>query len=345
MDKEKQKILIVGAGIAGLTAALDLAREDTHCIVVEKGKQMGGHGASFNCKAVGGKCQKCGACLVDDAIGRVLETPLIEVYLETQVKDLRREKDGFKAGFDGKDPPSSMSFEAVLFCHGFVPFDPSQKPNLRYGDIPNIITGLALEGMLREKGEVVRPSDLGRPEKIAFIQCVGSRDTRLGSPYCSQVCCGYALRMARLIKSKNPEIDVTCFYMDMQTFGKDFHDIWPNVKDDVLFIREIPGDFYRTDGDRVGVTVEVNDEVKDLVFDLIILSVGMKPGPGQSVTNKWFNTELGPEGFMLPYQGRGILAVGSATGPMNIVDTIAHAHASVNELMIYLENKNESRAY
>ncbi|MFC1883238.1 FAD-dependent oxidoreductase [Thermodesulfobacteriota bacterium] len=339
MNKEKKQILIIGSGIAGLTAALDLARENRPSIIVEKEKQIGGHGARFNCKAVNGKCQKCGACLVDDALDRVLKTPGIEILTGTRVESIKKEGLDFVGSLKRRDKEISKPFGAVLFCHGFTPFDPRQKPNLKYGEIPNLITGLALEQMLRKRGEVIRPSDLVKPESIGFVQCVGSRDSALGNPYCSQVCCGYALRMARQIRSRAPEIKISFFFMDIQTFGKDFNSIWPVLKDDISFIREIPGDFYRAPEEKVGVTVEIKDRIEDKVFDMMVLSVGMTPSPDQETLMELGDLEIGPEGFLLPHQQPGIFVAGSATGPMNITDTIANAHASVNELLVYLENK------
>jgi heterodisulfide reductase subunit A len=338
LNKQKDQILIVGSGIAGLTVALDLAREKWPSLIIEKDNQVGGHAARFNCKAVEGQCQKCGACLVEDAVKKVNGKTEIEVYKDTVLESLETEGDRFLVNLRKGEKEIKRPFRAVLLCHGFKPFDPALKPNLKYGKIPNLITGLALEQILRKRGKAVRPSDLKKPTTIGFVQCVGSRDSSLGSPYCSQVCCAYALRMARQIMARDPGVAITFFYMDIQTFGKDFNTLWPALRDEIDLIREIPGDFFRAPGDRVGITVETQDTIKDLTFDLMVLSVGMKPAPFQFEMKNTVNLEVGPEGFLSPYQRPGIFVIGSATGPMGITDTIAHSHASVNELIDYLEN-------
>jgi heterodisulfide reductase subunit A len=144
--------------------------------------------------------------------------------------------------------------------------------------------------------------------------------------------------MARQIKSKDPEADITWFYMDMQNVGRDFAASWSDFKSNIHWIREIPGDFFEADGERVGVIVETNDHIEELFFDLVILSVGMAPALDQDVLRGWLNLTVSREGFLLPEEDSGVFVIGSAFGPMSIVDSITHAHASVNKLMDYLDH-------
>ena len=335
--KNRKEILIVGAGIAGLTAARELGRRGIACFVIEKEESIGGHAALYTCKAVNGECQKCGACLVQDAIRDIREIEGIEISRETSLLAVDREGEEIVARLKTGQRERTARFSAILLCHGFQPFDPEKKPNLRYGDISNLITGLDLEQMMKERGNVFRPSDGVTPKDMAFIQCVGSRNPALGKPYCSQVCCGYALRMARKIKVKNPSLNVTFFYMDVQTFGRDFEKMMWEYRDAVYWIREIPGDFFRVAGERVGVMVEDEGEIEEMAFDLMVLSVGMGPSPDQAVFEKWLELPIGPEGFVVSPDQRGVFAAGSATGPMSIPDTVSSARATVTRLMHYLE--------
>ena len=335
--ENRGKVLIVGAGIAGLTAALELGRRGVPSFVIEKGKSIGGHAATYACKAVEGRCQKCGACLAQDAIRKSLEMPEIGISRETSLEALDREGKEIVARLKTGEREISARFSALVLCHGFQPFDPAKKPNFSYGRIPNLITGVDLEQMLKEKGDVFRPSD-GKPVKdMAFVQCVGSRNPALGRPYCSQVCCGYALRMARQIKAKNPSTSITFFYMDVQTFGRDFDHMFWEFRDAIYWIREIPGDFFNTAGDRVGVVVEDEGEIEEMTFDLMTLSVGMGPSTDQPVFEKWLGLSLGPEGFLVSPDRDGVFVAGSATGPMSIPDTIANTRATVTHVMDYLE--------
>ena len=337
MGKEREKVLVVGSGIAGLTAAGDLAGLGRPALVVEKEKQPGGWGIQYACKAIENRCQKCGACLVREALDLARSSSLVEIQTETTIENITKRDGGFLVTLKRGSEEAEGAFSAVLLCHGFQPFDPKLKPNLGYRRIPNVISGRALEQILKNRGAVVRPSDRQRPTSVAFVQCVGSRDVRLGHPYCSQVCCGYALRMARQIKAKDPEVDITFFYMDIQTFGRDFVFLWPELKATMRWVREIPGDFYRVEGDRVGVAVEVGEELQEMVFDLMVLSVGMAPAEDQALFHGWLALPFGPEGFLLSDGEEGIFVIGSASGPMSIVDTVAHAHASVREVVHYLE--------
>lgn len=340
MAKSRGKVLIVGGGIAGLTMALELGRRGVPSLVIEKEKTIGGHAGTYACKAVDGHCQKCGACLVQDAIRDIREMPQIEVSVETTLAGLDREGKEIVARFKKGEKEGPDRFSALVLCHGFQPFDPAEKPNYEYNRIPNLITGVELEQMMKQKGNVFRPSD-GKPVKdMAFVQCVGSRNPALGRPYCSQVCCGYALRMARQIRTQNPSTSITFFYMDVQTFGRDFERMFWEFRDAVYWIREIPGDFFSTAGDRVGVTVEDEGEIGELTFDLMTLSVGMGPSPDQPVFEKWLDLRQGPEGFLVSPKRGGIFVAGSATGPMSIPDTIANSRATVTHVMDYLEERS-----
>jgi len=337
--KSREKVLIVGAGIAGLVAALELARQGFPSLLVEQRGELGGWAGTYACKAVNGRCQKCGACLVTDAIKEVRETPGIEISLETSVLELQGSEGGFQGRFKKGEGETSGRFSAVMLCHGFAPFDPAKKSNLGYGRISNLITGPELEEMLKEKGGPARPSDGAFPRDLAFVQCVGSRNPSLGRPYCSQVCCGYALRMARQIKANDPATRITFFYMDIQTFGRDFPTIFSELRDDIYWIREIPGDFFQAEGDRVGVVVEDEGEIEELAFDLMVLSIGMGPSDSEGPFEEWLDLRRGSEGFLTSPGEGGVFIAGSAAGPMTISDAIANAKATVSQVTGYLEEQ------
>jgi heterodisulfide reductase subunit A len=237
----------------------------------------------------------------------------------------------------------TLQADAILVATGFAPYDPVDKP-YGYGQFPNVITSLDAEQLLGEHTVMKRPSD-GRPaERIAFIQCVGSRDARLGHPWCSKICCGSSLRMARLIQSRQVDVQVTCFYIDIQTFGKDFKPFYGRVRENITMIRAIPGDILQTDTDELAVIYfdpETNAST-DALFDIVVLSVGLIPADGNDTMAKTLDWTRDESGFMPSHNSdrhpapQGIFTAGAATGPMSIAESVSSAEKSVYDVVRYL---------
>jgi len=246
-------------------------------------------------------------------------------------------------GLDKKASEHTIEADAVLIATGFQPFDPKDKP-YGYERFKNVVTGLELERMLKQSGRVKKPSDKKLPQKIAFIQCVGSRDAKLNHLWCSKVCCGSALRMARLIKERQPETSITFFYMDVQTFGKDFEQFYKDVQKEVRMIRAIPGDIYETDGQCLKVDYVDNHTHNTLeeVFDLVVLSIGITPCKDIETISGLLGTIPDDTGFFkIDDQGtnaflNGIFTAGTVQGPMSILETIADAGSAVWKIAKYL---------
>jgi heterodisulfide reductase subunit A len=333
-----QEILVIGSGITGLVAALDLARLGYPVRLVEKEALAGGHAVNYACKATDA-CQQCGACLVNETLQKVLEEPLITLSSSTEVKDLLRDEQGIVAILASPTGEDRTSFPAVLLCTGFTPFDPRNKPHLGYGRITNMVTGFDLERMLRSEGRVLRPTSGQPPQTVAFVQCVGSRDASSGGLYCSRVCCAYALRMARVMKSDHPDIKITFFYMDVQTFGKNFDRIWPLVQNELRMVREIPGEYYAAPEDRVGVIVPSDHGLREEVFDMVVLSIGMRPSADHGKWAERLGLILDQDGFLHEKNCEGIFVAGSAAGPKDIKECITDAHGAVRRLIGCLEKE------
>ena len=200
--------------------------------------------------------------------------------------------------------------------------------------------------MLRQEGRAKRPSDNTQPKQIAFIQCVGSRDAKLKHLWCSKVCCGSALRMARLIKARQPETKITFFYIDIQTFGKDFEIFYKDVKEDVRMIRAIPGDILKTKDDLLRITFADNNthETIEKIFDLVVLSIGITPCTGAQDMAGLLNIELDDTGFFSTVEKcgstskNGIFTAGTAMGPMSIAETVASSGNTAWRTLKYLNS-------
>ncbi|MBW1991565.1 MAG: CoB--CoM heterodisulfide reductase iron-sulfur subunit A family protein, partial [Deltaproteobacteria bacterium] len=281
----EKDVAILGGGIAGITAALELAQLGHRVALIEKSPFFGGQAASFCCKATD-VCQKCGACLVDQRLRELFQAPDVALHPHTELIHVQRENGVFTLDFKSQpdiiDPhrcincgicydecPSvdrgavlvaastaqhpryfidlqgcllspecllkgcqrmcpakaidltrqdttfQLRTKAVVVATGYQPADPSSRPRYGYGRFPQVITARDLEEKLRLGQSLNR--DGKAPFRVAFIQCVGSRDRQ--HPYCSRVCCAYGLRLAKLIRHRHPEAELTTFYMDLQAIG------------------------------------------------------------------------------------------------------------------------------
>jgi len=247
---------------------------------------------------------------------------------------------------EAKEELYGIEVDGVILATGYSPFDPGEIKRYNFEHFGNMITAMDLEKVLRHQGNIFRPTDGAHPEDIAFIQCVGSRDSQLNHEYCSRVCCGYALRMALRIIHDHPDTRITIFFMDIQNFGKDFERSYQEAREKIRFIRSIPGDFYSSDNDRISISY-YDEKTKRTVsddFDMVILSVGMLP----SSSNAFFRDKLGlsqnEDGFFSITEAainRGIVVAGSAEGPMDISESISHGKRAALEMAKYLAHKQK----
>lgn len=344
MNLNDKQVLIVGGGVAGVSAAMDLARLGIHVELIEKADELGGHVRQFTCKATH-KCVKCGACIIEEKIRDTLSHPNINVYTGVRLNNIQRTERFSATLVDKNGSDNALEADAVIIASGFNAFNPENKP-YGYRLFDNVITNLELERMLRQERFLRRPSDNQVPEKIAFIQCVGSRDAKLNHLWCSKVCCASALRMAGVIKTKQPEVGIGFFYMDVQNFGKDFPAFYSRVQNDIHMIRAIPGDVYKAGDDRLIVNYFSPGAPKatEAIFDMIILSVGITPGQDNKGLADMLNVGLDDSGFFRDSaesnedDSPAIFFAGTTKGPMSIADSIADAGRVVWDVVNYLRD-------
>lgn len=236
---------------------------------------------------------------------------------------------------------------AVVLATGYAPFDASQKPQYGYGRLPNVVTGTELEEQLRYWGEPLKPSDGLRPRRIAFIQCVGSRELRAGNNYCSQVCCMYASRLASTIKSNWPDTEITIFYMDLQTFGKGFTEFVREWSGRVTFVREMPGSIEQnpsTGNLLIRFEDKEGNKVIERAFDMVVLSVGITPSADTQKLADMLGVEIDAHGFfktadafnLAVTKNPRVFLAGTCHGPMDIADSIAQANSCAERVMVLL---------
>lgn len=346
MNPNNQKVLILGGGIAGLTAALALGRLKIPVTLIEKSETLGGMVRHFCCKATEA-CRQCGACLLNDALAALTQEPFVEVYLQTTLTDIKMEAKEFLYTYSRPEGAGEGRAQALILATGFTPFRAEDKLPYRYKTLPNVLTGLDVEKQLKETGILLRPSDQNLPKSIAFIQCVGSRDLHLNHPFCSQVCCGYALRLANLIKHINPQTEITVFYMDIQTFGKEFPLFIERSREQIAFVRSIPGEIQKEENDQVLLSFqeETGAGSQKQAFDLAVLTVGIMPGPDNSFLAHRLGLSLKPDGFLNKGEGasdslEGIFLAGTVQGPKSIEGSIAQAYQAAEEVVAYLKTRS-----
>jgi heterodisulfide reductase subunit A len=195
-------------------------------------------------------------------------------------------------------------------------------------------------------GRVLRPSDGKIPDSVAYIQCAGSRDETLGVPYCSRVCCMYAIKQAMLLSGALPLADITIYYMDIRAFGKGYEQFYQTARSmGINFIKAKVARIEEQAGSDLRLRVEMIEEdgrVVEADHDLVVLSVGMQPGDDP---RRFINVDLDLDRFIAAPDPKldatltslpGVVAAGTALGPKDIVDTVVEASAAATKVAIYL---------
>lgn len=411
MSVDQKHIVVAGAGVAGMTAAVELARMGVGVTLLEKTPFLGGHAIQLNCKATDA-CVKCGACVAEEKLHQLTEQTDVDIVTGAQIGSIEG-KGPYRVTYKMHSPlvnadqcngcgicfqkcpvpgtilqghdtrvgayvairrelcryfdnasctlcrdacpqgaitltdhahSTESQVDAILMTTGFAPYNPNDKP-YGYGRFQDVLTSLDAERLLREKTVLERPSDGRAARRIGFVQCVGSRDIQLGHPWCSKICCGSSLRMARLVQSRQSDVHVTFFYIDVQTFGKDFRRYYSRVRDNVEMIRAIPGDIIKTEQDELKALYFDPDSnaASEALFDVVVLSVGMLPIGDHGNLSRMLNWPLDKTGFIYSHDNpqnkapAGIYSAGSALGPMSIAESISSAEKAVFDIIRYLD--------
>ncbi len=232
----------------------------------------------------------------------------------------------------------------IIVATGLEPYDPTEMDEYGYTRFENVLTSLELERLVNasgpSKGLIVRPSDRRQPRSIGFVQCVGSRSTRKGSPYCSNVCCMNTVKSTLVFKEHHPEMQVKVFYMDMRAFGKGFEDLYKKSRRiGVHYVRGLPGRVEETSDGSLRVAVEntATGTIEFFDLDMLVLAVGVKPPQGTHKLQEMLGLQLTSDGFfleahpkLLPVDAatRGVFYAGCAEGPKDIKESVTQASAA-----------------
>jgi heterodisulfide reductase subunit A len=234
---------------------------------------------------------------------------------------------------DPNQTSSVHAVDAIVLATGFNVFDPTNKP---YGfqHWPDVLTNFELDASLRRQGCIRKRSNHEPPRSMAFIQCVGSRDAQLKNLWCSKTCCGATIRMANKLKALDPDLKISIFYIDIQSFGKDFADTFKQARNDFDFIRALPADIYCTEEGQLQLSYfnPLKGQNQMLTSDMVVLAVGQMPNADNQILANQLGLALDDDGFFprarmsdIP----GLFKTGTACGPKSIAECIIDADRTV----------------
>jgi heterodisulfide reductase subunit A-like polyferredoxin len=237
---------------------------------------------------------------------------------------------------------------SVILTTGFEEFAAEKKGEYGYGRYPNVLTSVQFERMLSASGpfdgHVIRRSDGQEAKRVAWIQCVGSRDTRCGNEYCSSVCCMVSTKQAMVATDHLPELKATIFYMDIRAHGKDFDQYYERAQKqgNINYTKSMPSRILQVPGTK-DLRVQFYDEsgkLREQDFDLVVLSVGMEPGKSITGSAKQLGIELNEYGFCatdrlspLSTSRPGVYVAGAFQEPKDIPETVTQASAAASMAM------------
>jgi heterodisulfide reductase subunit A len=251
--------------------------------------------------------------------------------------------------YEQKEEKEVIDVGALILSPGYDHFDPAEKTEYSYLKSPNIVTALEFERILSAtgpyEGHLFRPSDLTPPKKIAFVQCVGSRDEK--HDYCSSICCMYATKEAIIAKEHSHDsLECHIYYMDVRAFGKGFDQYYDRAKE--LGIHYIPSrpsavEPVKETGNVLVEYVSDDGHVNHQEYDMVILSTGVIPTESAKEIQDVFDVRFNKHGFCrtmdfgpIDSSKEGVFVCGPFTEPKDIPETVMEASSAASRAMVYL---------
>jgi len=326
--------LVVGGGIAGMTAALSLAGQGYPVDLVERSDRLGGHGRRLLETAAGEPM----APFVEGLAERVANHPDICVHLESSVTAVEGFVGNFNTTVASADGAAAIEHGVAILATGAAEYRPTEY---LYGDHPAVVTSLELDDLIAgESGKVSSAGD------VIFIQCVGSRDDE--RPYCSKVCCTHSIQNALKIKKHNPEANVFVLYRDIRTYGQRETLYNQARKAGVHFFRYSLANKPNVSANGKKVRVEFTDPLLDRRFfvdaDLLCLASAIVPRRNADLA-QMFKVPTDADGWLLEAHQKlrpvdaatdGVFLCGMAHYPKPVDESIAQAKAAAARAATYL---------
>ncbi|WP_419175123.1 FAD-dependent oxidoreductase [Desulfosediminicola sp.] len=274
------------------------------------------------------------------------------LYLNKGVcKKCEKACDADAINFEDTDKEYEINVGSIILTPGLKTYNPAIRQEFGFGKHENVVTAIQFERLLSASGpcggHVERPSDNVAPKKIAWIQCVGSRNENNANPWCSSVCCMYAAKQCVIAKEHDPEVEQTVFYMELRAFGKDFDKFIDKAKKDsgVHYKRAMVSEVIE-DPETKNLYIHHVDDEGNLVneqFDMVVLSMGFEPHDEAAEFADIFGIKTDKYGFAetsklhpVETSRKGIFVAGTYQGPKDIPETVVQGSGSAANAMALL---------
>lgn len=275
----QDSVLVVGGGVAGLSAASSLAGAGYEVVLVEKSEKLGGWAGKFS--HVFSNTPPHGSLQAVDLSAETASVeshPNIKVFTKSTVESIHGQPGEFDVTVRNSGSSREHRVGAIIQATGWKPYEASRLGHLGYGQSVNVLTNVELEEILKSGTAVKRPDDGQEPQTVIFIQCAGSRDSE-HLPYCSAVCCRTSMKQALQLRQLNPSLEVVVLYKDIRTPGQ-YEDLYRSAQEDpgILFAKAEVDDVQPA-GEKLEVRATDTLLGKNIVLqgDLVILATGMVP--------------------------------------------------------------------
>jgi len=339
--------LVIGGGISGLTAALEIANAGKQVYLVEKSDQLGGQVKKFDLTF---PHLSSAQQMIKPIVQRVDNHPNISVFLETEIREVTGYIGNFKTAIsvNGQDPVE-LEFGNIIAAVGLKPFDPEVISEYNYKEFPDVITSFEFEEKLLA-GKIL--TVYGKePRNVAIIHCVGSRNKKYHE-YCSRVCCMAALKYVHQVRAALPEANIFEIYADMRAYGKGHEEFYAlTTHKQIIFLmydqqKKLPVIHQADRSDNCNMIIEMDELLSgqsiEVPVDMVILMVNMEAHEnvkqvvraiGVSLCGNQFFIEKHPKLDPVATTTGGVYIIGTCQGPKDIPDSVAQARAAAARIL------------
>lgn len=332
-----QKALVVGGGIAGMTAALGLAEQGYPTVLMEKADRLGGNAWNITSTAKGEAVRPW----LEGLIAKVTQHEKIKVLTKARLKTAVGSVGSFVSEIEADGQTRAITYGAAILATGA---GESRPDEYLYGQDPRVLTQLEMDVRLNE-----RPAEIAKDGSVAFIQCVGSRDKR--RPYCSRICCTHTVKSAIRLKELNPRMNIYVLFRDLRTYGKR-EELYKKARDlGVLFIRYTLESKPRVAANGRGLTIACSDPILQMPLELkvdhLVLAAAVEPNPTHDLV-ALFKCGFNADGFLSEAHPKlrpvdmsvdGLFICGMGNYPQPIEESLAQAQATVSRACVVLAKK------